>query len=61
MPKGSWSEQSIESPCVKICELDKARTMCIGCYRTTDEIGRWRLASDSEKRAIIKAAQARRP
>lgn len=50
--------QSIDSPCVAIC--DTAGTdLCTGCFRTLDEIGGWSLASDEEKYRIIARAQAR--
>lgn len=40
--------QAILSPCVGICRLD-ARGYCEGCYRTGDEIARWRSMSDVER------------
>jgi hypothetical protein len=40
--------QAILSPCVGICRLD-ARGFCEGCYRTGDEIARWRSMSDTER------------
>jgi len=40
--------QAILSPCVGICRLD-ARGFCEGCYRTGDEIARWRNMSDTER------------
>jgi predicted Fe-S protein YdhL (DUF1289 family) len=50
----------IASPCVRICALDAASGLCAGCYRTAREIGRWPLADDAEKRAILHAVAARR-
>ena len=29
------------SPCVKICILHKKYDICLGCYRTKDEITNW--------------------
>lgn len=40
--------QAILSPCVGICRLD-ARGYCEGCYRTGDEIARWRSMSELER------------
>jgi predicted Fe-S protein YdhL (DUF1289 family) len=40
--------QAILSPCVGICRLD-ARGYCEGCYRTGDEITRWRSMSETER------------
>ncbi|RUL79855.1 DUF1289 domain-containing protein [Dyella choica] len=39
---------AILSPCVGICRLD-ARGLCEGCYRTGDEIARWRSMSETER------------
>lgn len=49
MPNSSiLPQQAILSPCVGICRLD-ARGFCEGCYRTGDEIARWRSMSDTER------------
>lgn len=54
-----YRPENVESPCISVCALDPTRTFCIGCYRTIDEIKRWRDASDAEKREIKLAARAR--
>jgi predicted Fe-S protein YdhL (DUF1289 family) len=47
------------SPCISVCALDE-QGICVGCYRSTDEITDWMMASAAEKRAIIARAAARR-
>jgi predicted Fe-S protein YdhL (DUF1289 family) len=37
-----------------------AGELCIGCYRTLDEIVRWSKASDDHKREILDAVARRR-
>ena len=49
----------VVSPCISVCSVDKATGMCIGCLRTLKEIGRWRMASADEKRAIVAACNER--
>lgn len=44
----SLSPPAILSPCVGICRLD-ALGYCEGCYRTGDEIARWRSMSETER------------
>ncbi|WP_198314684.1 DUF1289 domain-containing protein [Chitinibacter sp. GC72] len=44
---------TIQSPCIKLCQLDESGTHCIGCLRTLDELRRWSKASDEEKQAIL--------
>jgi predicted Fe-S protein YdhL (DUF1289 family) len=50
---------SIQSPCTKVCKLDQQGD-CLGCGRTLEEIGAWRLATDAEKHSILKAAATRK-
>ena len=41
-----------QSPCISICTLDE-QDMCMGCYRTLDEIVDWTMMSDDEKRVVL--------
>jgi len=50
---------TIDSPCVAICALDE-RGVCLGCYRTGDEITDWFMADDQRKHEILRAAAQRR-
>lgn len=43
----------MDSPCIKICEIDEGRGLCLGCGRTRAEIARWTSYSDSERRTIM--------
>lgn len=44
---------SLPSPCVDICQFDRRKDMCTGCFRTTDEIRRWRKMTDHRRREIL--------
>lgn len=44
--------ETIESPCVNICRLDD-RGLCIGCFRTAEEIGNWLNYSAARRKEII--------
>lgn len=47
----------VESPCIKVCVLD-ARSLCVGCGRTLDEIAAWsRLSADEQRAVRAKAAE----
>jgi predicted Fe-S protein YdhL (DUF1289 family) len=48
------------SPCVSICTLDAAGTLCTGCFRTLDEIALWGNLEPDEKRAVLAQLPARR-
>lgn len=40
--------------------MDQASALCIGCFRTLDEIAAWGRASDAAKIAILAAVDQRR-
>lgn len=50
----------VKSPCVEVCRIDPAKDVCAGCYRTLDEIARWRDMPDAERIAVLDAVAARR-
>ena len=43
----------MKSPCIKVCQMDPQRGLCIGCGRTLDEIARWAQMSDRERERIM--------
>jgi uncharacterized protein len=49
----------IESPCKRVCTLDPATDLCLGCGRTLAEITAWTRMTDAE-RAQVMAECARR-
>ncbi|TBW53301.1 DUF1289 domain-containing protein [Marinobacter halodurans] len=48
----------VRSPCVSICALDE-NDICVGCQRSADEIARWSLMTDAERRAVMKLVAER--
>jgi len=48
----------VRSPCVSVCALD-ADDVCIGCYRTGQEISAWGRYSDDERRQVLKKVAER--
>ncbi len=50
---------AIPSPCIAVCALDED-DVCIGCYRTGDEITDWFMSDDAQKREILAKCEARR-
>ncbi len=51
--------EAVPSPCVQICTLDPAGTLCLGCGRTLAEIGEWASASPERQREIVAAVTKR--
>ena len=59
---GATAQESVKappSPCVSVCALDE-NDLCMGCYRTADEITDWFTATPTEKHVILRAAEERR-
>lgn len=48
------------SPCIDVCRLDFARGVCLGCYRTMNEIAAWGNCSDDERGRILKNIEERK-
>lgn len=50
-------EKPISSPCVNICCLDD-EDICLGCYRSSDEICQWgSMDSEARKEVLKKVAE----
>jgi len=47
------SRPAIASPCVNICVIHPGARICVGCYRTGDEIARWTRYTDAERAALM--------
>jgi hypothetical protein len=43
----------MKSPCIKVCQMDPERGLCLGCARTLDEIARWAAMSDEERERVL--------
>lgn len=48
----------VPSPCVSICALDED-DVCVGCFRTGQEISQWGLLPEDLKREIVQRANQR--
>lgn len=51
--------KAVPSPCIGLCRLNEQR-LCIGCYRTIEEITGWRDRSEHDKAAIVRCIEERR-
>ncbi len=49
----------MKTPCVKVCQMDPRRGLCLGCKRTLDEIARWGAMSDAEREKILNELETR--
>jgi uncharacterized protein len=54
-----WSRDEIQSPCVKLCVVHPEARICVGCYRTIDEIAGWSRYTHAERAVLMDALPAR--
>lgn len=44
---------------MQVCFVDPKAQLCVGCFRTMEELGRWTRYSDEERDAVIAQLPAR--
>ncbi len=54
-----WKRDEIESPCVNLCVMHPKAEICMGCFRTLDEIANWSSFSATARESLIKELPAR--
>jgi predicted Fe-S protein YdhL (DUF1289 family) len=52
------SDATPRSPCISVCVLDDD-DICMGCYRSAEEVTDWFMASDEQKRDVLRKARER--
>jgi predicted Fe-S protein YdhL (DUF1289 family) len=52
--------KAIATPCVKVCIVDPASSLCLGCHRTLMEIAGWARFSEAERAALMAELPGRR-
>ena len=56
-----WQRDEIQSPCVKLCTIHPAERICVGCYRSIDEISTWSRLTPDARRSIMAELPSRAP
>lgn len=51
---------SVDSPCIHICKMNVETRVCVGCYRTEEEIENWEDYSEIEKATINTGLEIRK-
>ncbi|MEN0030957.1 MAG: DUF1289 domain-containing protein [Pseudomonadota bacterium] len=52
--------RAVKTPCVQVCIVDGPTGLCLGCYRTLQEIGGWSALSDDRRAEIMTELPSRR-
>jgi uncharacterized protein len=50
----------VKTPCIKVCQMDPALGVCVGCCRTLDEIARWSGMAEAEREKVMSVLGERR-
>lgn len=56
----TYAARRVMSPCKSICIMDARSNLCIGCKRTIDEIARWPMMADDERRKVVDSLKTRK-
>ena len=48
-----WRRDEIESPCINVCVLHPQAKVCLGCFRTSDEITQWSRMTPEMRRDVM--------
>lgn len=56
-----WKRDEIESPCVKLCLMHPTERICMGCYRSIEEIAGWGRMTPEARRAVMADLHDRAP
>ena len=50
---------AVASPCINVCQMNEATQLCLGCYRTIEEITNWWQMAVEEQRALLLVLEQR--
>ena len=50
---------AVPSPCISVCRMDAPSALCMGCWRTLNEIAGWATMSDDTKRSVWQLIEQR--
>ncbi|MBN8450750.1 MAG: DUF1289 domain-containing protein [Candidatus Accumulibacter sp.] len=52
--------QEVASPCINVCRMDAGTGLCLGCFRTIEEIAVWSRTSNDQRLKVLLAVERRR-
>jgi predicted Fe-S protein YdhL (DUF1289 family) len=56
-----WRRDEPDSPCIRLCTIHPAERICIGCFRTMEEIAGWSRMPAEARRAVMEELPGRAP
>ncbi|HZV61644.1 MAG TPA: DUF1289 domain-containing protein [Methylophilaceae bacterium] len=55
----SSDQPEIQSPCIGVCTMNEATGLCLGCYRTIQEIREWWDMSPAQRSQLMDVLEER--
>ena len=52
--------RAIATPCIQVCAIDGESGLCLGCFRTLQEIAGWSRFTDAERAGLMAELPGRR-
>ena len=56
-----WVRTEIDSPCVKLCVIHPEERLCVGCYRSIEEISTWSRLTPAARAEVMADLPTRAP
>lgn len=53
MTSNTVTKNKTVSPCVKLCIIHQETQLCLGCFRSLNEISSWKSYNEEEKQSIL--------
>ncbi|HEX7757861.1 MAG TPA: DUF1289 domain-containing protein [Caulobacteraceae bacterium] len=50
----------IATPCIKVCVVDGESGLCLGCYRSLQEVAAWQKLDAAQRTAVMAELPSRR-
>lgn len=54
-----WRRDKVESPCINVCVLHPEAKLCLGCFRSADEITQWSRMTPQARRDVMETLPER--
>jgi len=51
--------ETVSTPCIKVCAIEAATSLCAGCGRSLREIGGWTRMYEAERKTVMAQLPAR--
>jgi predicted Fe-S protein YdhL (DUF1289 family) len=55
----SADQPEIQSPCIGVCAMSEATGLCLGCYRTIEEIREWWGMPSAQRKQVMDVLETR--